>query len=74
MINLIYVGEHFYRESKSIMSSIYTEDGRRYDWGFVQMELRNGNSVTIRPATEEELSKFQEKLAELQESFKKGDF
>ena len=58
IIKLIYIGEQFYELSKSLMSSIYTEDTHeRYDWGFVNVALRNGDHVHIRPATDDELGK-----------------
>ncbi len=59
---LIYIGDHFYHRSGSMMSSIYTEDGERYDWGFVQRDLGMGKSVTIRPATIREMTPYLEKL------------
>lgn len=65
MLKLIYIGDHFYRDSKTMMSSIYTEDRRRSDWGFVQVALRAGKNVEIRQATEIERAFFDEKLAEI---------
>jgi hypothetical protein len=67
---LIYIGDHFYSESRSMMSPIYTEDGQRYDWGFVQRDLRNGHEVTIRRATAAEKKVYQVRLEELKEKFK----
>ena len=57
-VELIFIGDKFYSESKSIMSSIYTVDAERSDWGFVQVALRNGESVHIRPATKIEMVGF----------------
>ena len=54
-MELIFIGTEFYHESKTAMSFIYTVDGKRSDWGFVQIALREGKSVHIRPATEKEL-------------------
>lgn len=62
---LIYIGDHFYHESGSIMSPVYTEDGRRYDWGFVQRDLAEGKSISIRPATPEEKTYYEQKLQQL---------
>lgn len=56
---LIFIGYKFYFESGTMMSSIYTEDGQRYDWGFVQRDLQNGIPVDIRPATDAEFAKYQ---------------
>lgn len=54
-IELYYVGDKFYLDSKSIMSSIYRAGTHeRYDWGFVNHDLRSGKSVFIRQATNEE--------------------
>jgi hypothetical protein len=61
---LIFIGDHFYSQSGSMMSSIYTEDGYRYDWGFVQRDLRDGREVHIRPANPIELAHYESKLAE----------
>lgn len=53
-MDLIYIGDQFYLESGTVMSSIYDMQGNRSDWGFVQTALKKGESVHIRPATEEE--------------------
>ena len=50
-----YIGDDFYIKSGNIMSSIYTEDGQRTDWGKVQMALANGQEVRIRQASDSEL-------------------
>lgn len=61
--NLIYIGDRFYSESKTMMSSIYEEDTwARFDWGFVQQELRHGNTVNIRPANDSEMVKAEQLL------------
>ena len=70
-MNLIYIGDHFYRESQSMMSPIYTEDGRRMDWGFVQCALRDGQDVNIRQATPTELDGYKAKLARLKRELDK---
>lgn len=64
-MELIFIGDKFYNESGSIMSSIYTVDGERSDWGFVQIALSAGKSVHIRPATKDELLPYNLKLAEI---------
>ena len=53
-MELIYIGDDFYHESGTIMSSIYDIHGYRQDWGKVQCALRDGESVHIRPATPQE--------------------
>ena len=65
LVKLIYIGDLFYHKSGTMMSSIYTEDGRRYDWGYVNSDLRNGKSVEIRPATADELEYYKQKLVDL---------
>ena len=67
-IELIYIGDEFYMKSGTMMSAIYIKEGKRYDrydWGFVNRDLRSGKSVTIRPATEEEMVPFLLRLEEL---------
>ncbi|HUU90512.1 MAG TPA: hypothetical protein VM238_04800 [Phycisphaerae bacterium] len=67
-MNLIYIGEHFYLDSGTAMSSIYTEDGQRMDWGFVQIELERGEDVHIRQATADERKPYLARLAHLRSS------
>jgi hypothetical protein len=60
-MNLIFIGREFYSKSNSIMSSIYEVDEqgnpvRRMDWGFVQIELANGNEIHIYPANENQMA------------------
>lgn len=62
-MKLIYIGFRFYNESDSLMSSIYTEDGKRSDWGKVQLALEAGNKVEIRPASLVELSYYESCLS-----------
>lgn len=57
-VQLIYIGDEFYLKSGTSMSSLYEEGTwQRYDWGFVSRDLRNGVTVNIRPANDEELGK-----------------
>lgn len=53
-MEIIYIGEEFYHKSGTRMSSLYDTDGNRQDWEFVTIALQKGESVHIRPATEEE--------------------
>ena len=68
-IELIYIGNDFYVQSKTSMSSIYQvlSDGnwKRWDWGFVQISLSEGHSIHIRPANEREMDIAHEKLQRL---------
>ena len=66
MKSLYHIGDRFYSESKTMMSSIYEEGTHaRYDWGFVQRDLRNGHTVTIRPATPAEMERAEAALARM---------
>lgn len=70
MRKLIYIGDKFYGESNSMMSPLYEEDTRkRYDWGFVQIDCREGRTVNIRPATEEEMKIAEQKLLDVKSRF-----
>ena len=62
---LIFIGDDFYWRSHTLMSSIYAESGERYDWGHVKQDLISGKSVSIRPATPDEIKPFFEKLCSL---------
>lgn len=72
MIKLIYIGDEFYWKSGTMMSSIYTEDGNRYDWGFVSRALARGEEVHIRPATDAELGFYYKKLQESERDLNAG--
>lgn len=67
-MKLIFIGERFYRESGTMMSSIYSENGQRSNWGHVQLVLEGGEPVEIRPATQEELTKYEAKLKKWNEN------
>lgn len=67
-IKFVHIGRKFYRESGTMMGSIYKlQDGLLYrsDWGKIQLLLEQGNSIKIRPATKTELSQFDKELANL---------
>ena len=66
-MNLIYIGDKFYRESQTMMASLYTENGKRYDWGFVGRALENGEEIHIRQANKTEIDYYNKKLKELRE-------
>jgi hypothetical protein len=73
LLKLVYVGDHFYLDSGTIMSSLYTEDGMRSDWGKVNVALRNGEGVHIRQANEKELDLAKKQLEHIKNFCKKGD-
>ena len=58
-MQLIYIGDQFYTKSRSAMSPIYKINKmgalERFDWGFVNIALRDGEEVHIRPANEQEM-------------------
>lgn len=64
-IKLIYIGDHFYNDSGSMMSPLYTESGARYDYGFMACDLRDGKKITIRQATVGEQDKYEAELQQL---------
>jgi len=64
-MNLIFIGDDFYSNSSTEMSSIYTTDGKRFNWGKVTIALRNGEEVHIRPATKEDLNIYYIRLIEI---------
>lgn len=48
-----------------MMSSIYKENGDRYDWGFVSIALSEGNRIAIRQATPKEKEYYEQQLAQI---------
>lgn len=67
-MNCVYIGNRFYRESKTMMSSIYVNNGNifiRTDFGKIQSALERGENIEIRPATTNEIKLFEEKLMQL---------
>lgn len=70
-LKLIYVGDRIYHESGTVMSSLYTEDGDRSDWGKAQSWLRDGGTIAIRQATPREMANAYAQLADLKE--RQGD-
>lgn len=64
-MKLIYIGPHFYRKSGTMMSSIYTEDGLRSDWGKVELALESGKTVEIRQATQSERDFYEDRLSKI---------
>lgn len=67
-VNLIYIGEKFYWESGTSMSSIYEQKGveyRRWDWGKVSIALQRGEKLTIVPASAEQIKMFEAELAKM---------
>ena len=59
-------GEEYYWRSNTFMGALYTDKGERYDWGFLQRDVRNGEEVLVRPATPEMLAWADEHLKEYQ--------
>lgn len=71
-MKLIYIGDHFYHESGTMMSSIYGEDGSRSDWGKVQAALRAGQPIEIRQATQQERDFYEAHLSRLKRESEKA--
>ena len=66
MIEVVFIGSHFYWESGTMMSPIYLRKAKgltRYDWGKMQIALGQGEEVHIRQATPQEQAKCDELLA-----------
>lgn len=55
VVNIYYIGDEFYGNSGTMMSSIYLEGGFRTDWGKVRISLSEGKEVRIRQATDAEM-------------------
>jgi len=66
-VNLIYIGDRFITESSRMMSDIYTTDGEMFSWEYVKTALRNGEPISIRPATPEEIVPFDMNLKAIRE-------
>ena len=67
-MNCVFIGDEFYDRSKTMMSPIYkiVADGYvKTDWGKVNVCLRAGESVAIRPATTLEKELFMAELDKL---------
>jgi hypothetical protein len=65
MMNLYYVGDRYYSQSKTVLGILYDDAGNRSDWGFVSAALRKGESVHIRPASGEEMRAMDKRLDEV---------
>ena len=64
----IHLGREFYHRSGSQIGQLYRINGAHYvrsDWGRIQVLLREGTIVTIKPATEEQLKYFENLLKTL---------
>lgn len=46
-----YFGNKYYDQSGTMMGVLYTDKGERYDWGFLQRDVENGEDVVVRKAT-----------------------
>lgn len=54
-MKVFYIGDDFYTQSNSYMSSVYIKKTHaKTDWGFIMKALSLGESVTITPATDQE--------------------
>ena len=60
---LVSYGRRFYQESGTLLGTLYTEDGSRFDWGSVQASLDAGHNLFIRPATADEMAVMEQRLA-----------
>ena len=46
-----YFGDKYYDQSKTMMGVLYDESRHRYDWGYLQRDVDNGEDVIVRKAT-----------------------
>lgn len=46
-----YFGDKYYDKSGTMLGVLYTDKGERYDWGFLQRDVENGEDVVVRKAT-----------------------
>lgn len=63
MITVIYYGRDAYMKSGTMLSEMEFTTGQRADWGNIQGLLDKGEFITIRPATQREIDKYEVKLA-----------
>ena len=73
---IVYIGRDFYMDSGTVMSCIYEkkQDGsyERFDWGFTEIALENGEVLMMRPATDNEKRFFEEKLEKVKANNRKA--
>lgn len=53
MKTVYYFGEEYYYKSGTMMGVLYTQEGNRYDWGFLRQDVEAGEEVLVKPATPE---------------------
>lgn len=70
MKTVYYFGDKYYDRSKTMMGVLYTEDNQRYDWGFLQRDVRNGVDVVVKKATPAMLRAADEQLEKLIKQYK----
>lgn len=46
-----YLGDKYYDNSGTMIGVLYTEQGQRYDWGKLQIDVERGEDVIVRKAT-----------------------
>jgi hypothetical protein len=57
VLKVIYIGEKFYGDTDSLMSSVYEATTReRLHWGMITHYLKEGGKVVIRPANKKEMA------------------
>lgn len=73
---IVFIGNEFYYESGTMMSCVYEKTNDKYkrtDWGFIQIALEEGYDINMRPATEEEMKMFKEKLCKFKKKTNKKE-
>lgn len=54
-LTLVSYPSALYEASQTMGSALYTEDGKRYDYGRLEHAMQTGFSIHIRPCTRKEL-------------------
>lgn len=62
-----YFGDKYYDQSKTMMGVLYTDKGERYDWGFLQRDVSNGEDVVVRKATPDMIKWADQQLEQFKE-------
>lgn len=64
----VFIGERFYHESSTMMSSVYILSNNKFSrtsWGDISQALTAGKKVEIRPAHKKEIAFFEKQLESL---------
>lgn len=71
-MKLVWFGDWYYYHASTMLPVLVTDNGERSDWGKVNVALRRGESVTIRPATRAEHEAMLSTFDSLTDDYAKG--